>query len=109
MLAETPESLIKYLISLDTDVVARSQVELSGLIERAKAAQASLSPGRTTVERLGDLLDEIGLRIAVWCPHGFDSARASDYQMANEIHARLDDARAVLGLERLHGKVGDGG
>lgn len=103
-MTETPSSLVEWLINLENSPYARSHVTLSEIIERAREARASEKPPRTAVEKAERSLDEIGLRLATWCPHGFDSARVNDYYMAGELRTYLDDVREALGLDRKHGK-----
>lgn len=38
-------------------------------------------------------LDYIGMAVAIFAPHGFDSARAADYGLADDLRASLDRLR----------------
>jgi hypothetical protein len=104
-MAETPSSLVQFLLDLDEPeaITLRRTVTLSEIIERAREARRSQSPDTTAVEKVEAALDRIGMQIALFAPHGFDSSRSGDYLMAGEVHEALDDAREALGLDRKYG------
>jgi hypothetical protein len=77
-----------------------------GQHEKLTAALLELGDLRVTVARIDRELEILGLLLAAWCPHGFDSSRSSDYGRAAEFAASVDRIKGHLASIRAEADRG---
>lgn len=93
--ARSMSELRRYTAQAPVDAaheIRRLQRELEVAVGRVVGCVALEQAARRAERRVHEALMEL----AIWCPHGFDSARSADYDVAERLRRPLREAHNEL-------------
>jgi hypothetical protein len=80
--------------AIDCDLLA------NGAAKKWREAEARAVMAETALRRTDAELENLGLLIAAWCPHGFDSSRTWEYGWSGQFTESLSRARDHIAAAR---------